>query len=86
MYECDDASVTSISETLSLDVADGEINIKEVESAIRSLKYSKLAGADGVTAEMIKYDGVLVLIFMQCMLEIRGGPRRLARCSHRVFV
>ena len=34
MYECDDASVSSNSETLSLDVADGEISVKEVESAI----------------------------------------------------
>ena len=38
MYECNDASVSSRSETLSLDVADGEISVKEVESAIRSLK------------------------------------------------
>ena len=34
MYECDDASVSSNSELLSLDVADGEISVKEVESAI----------------------------------------------------
>ena len=46
----------------SLEVTDGEISIKEVESAIRSLKYGKAAGADGVTAEMIKYDGPRVSI------------------------
>ena len=33
-----DASVSSSSETLSLDVADGEISVKEVESAILCLK------------------------------------------------
>ena len=38
MYECDESSVSSNSKTLSLDVADGEISIKEVENAIRSLK------------------------------------------------
>ena len=54
MYKCDDASVLSSSETLGLDVADGEISVKEVESAILSLKCGKSAGADGVTAEMIK--------------------------------
>ena len=34
MYECDDASLSSSSETLSLDVADGKIGVKEVESAV----------------------------------------------------
>ena len=39
MYKCDDASVSSSSETLSLDVAD--------ESVILSLKCGQSAGAEG---------------------------------------
>ena len=60
MYECDDASVSSNTETLNLDVADGEISVKEVESVIRSLKCDKAAVADEVTSEMIKYGGARV--------------------------
>ena len=47
MYECDDASVSSNSETLGLGV-DGEISLNEVESAIRSLKCAKSDEADRV--------------------------------------
>ena len=54
-------SVSSNSETLGLDVADGEISIKKVKNAIRSLKCDKAAGADGVTAEVIKYGGPRIL-------------------------
>ena len=48
MYECASGvmSVSSNSETLSLDVADGEISIKEIESAIRNLKCGKAARED----------------------------------------
>ena len=73
MYDCDDASVSSNSDMLSL--ADGEISIKEVESAIRSLKRGKAAGADEVTAEMIKYGGprVLDLFWFLCNLCWKSG-------------
>ena len=59
--KCDDASVSSNGKTMSLDVADGEISIKELESAIQSLKCGKAAGADEVTAEMIKHGGPRIL-------------------------
>ena len=70
MNKCDDASVSSNSETLSFDVTDGEISVKEVESAIRCLECGKSAGVDGVTAEMIKYCGprVLDLFWFLCNL------------------
>ena len=42
LYECDDASVSSNSETLSLDVADDEINIKEVKECNTQSAYSKI--------------------------------------------
>ena len=45
-------SVSSNSETLSLDVTNGEISKKEVESVMRSVKCGK--AADGITDEMIK--------------------------------
>ena len=71
MYECDDASISSIS---TLDVDDGEIRLKEVERAIRSQKRDKAAGADGVTAEMIKYGGprVLSLFWFLCKLYCKS--------------
>ena len=41
MYKCDDESVSGNSETMSLDVADGEI--KEFDCATRSQKCGKAA-------------------------------------------
>lgn len=58
-YECDNASVSS--HKPSLDVVDGEISTKEVESAIRSLNCGKSARADGVTTEMTKYGEPCIL-------------------------
>ena len=40
-HQCDDVSFSSYCKTLSLDEADGEIRIKEIESAIGSLKCGK---------------------------------------------
>ena len=75
MYECDDASVSSNSETLSLDIANGEISIKEIDNTIRSLKCGKAAGADDVTAEIIKYGGprILDLLWLLCNLCWKSG-------------
>ena len=64
-----------IYECLEFLVADGEISIKEIESAMRSLKYGKAAGADGVTAEMNKYGGlrILDLFWFLCNLCWKSG-------------
>ena len=70
-----ESSVSSNSEMLNVDVADGEISIKEVENAIRSLKCGKAARADGVIAEMIEYGGprILDLFWFLCNLCWKSG-------------
>ena len=78
MYECD--------ESLNLNVADSDINIKEIESAIRSLKCKKAAGADRIAAEIIKCDHASWTCSVFCAIYGRNQGRSLTRCSHRAFV
>ena len=73
MYECDDALVSSKSETLNLNVADDEIR-KKIESPIQCLKCGKAARVNGVTVVMNKYDGprVLELFWFLCKAGNQG--------------
>ena len=56
---------------------DGEI--KEVESAIRSLKYGKAAGAYRVTAKMIKCGGPRVFSYFYAIYVKNQGKSQTIR-------
>ena len=65
--------ISSASSNLNVDVAESIIDIKEVVSVIRSLKYGKTAGADGVNIELITYETyVLDLFCFLCKLCWKG--------------